>query len=170
MKDHSRIFCKHLLVLSVTVDNLARRRIDHFRHMVDESKYEHDLTHEVGPATMAVNGCFRGSMFSLRMSHFSFYLYHLRLPRPRQRTQARARSAFSENESRQSGSGAHRNHSRYPQRMVFEHTVWHDRYCRSVFHCDAWRVCMSVCVLFIVIHNMDDMYIHLLLATTLGLS
>ena len=43
MKDDSRISGKRLLVLSVTVDYLARRRIDHFRRVVDESKYEHGL-------------------------------------------------------------------------------------------------------------------------------
>ena len=44
VKDDSRISGKRLLVLSVTVDYLVRRRIDHFRHVVDKSKYEHGLT------------------------------------------------------------------------------------------------------------------------------
>ena len=108
---------------------------------------------------MAVNGCFKGNVFSLRMPHFSFYLYHLLLlllPRP---PGACARLTFSENESRQSKNGAHPNHSRYPQRIAFEHTAWHDRYCRSVFHCDAWRVC----VLFIVIYDTVGMYIHFII-------
>ena len=44
MKDDSRISGKHLLVLSITVHYLARWWIDHSRHMVDESKYEHGLS------------------------------------------------------------------------------------------------------------------------------
>jgi len=37
VKDDSGISGKRLLVLSVTLDYLAERRIDHFRHVVDES-------------------------------------------------------------------------------------------------------------------------------------
>jgi len=43
VKDDSKISGKNLLVLSVTVHYLARRRISHFRHMVDKSKYAHGL-------------------------------------------------------------------------------------------------------------------------------
>ena len=43
VKDDSGISGKHLLVLSATVHYLVRRWIYHFRHVVDEPKYEHGL-------------------------------------------------------------------------------------------------------------------------------
>lgn len=43
VKNDSRICGKHVLVLSVAVDNLARRRIYHSRYIIYESKYEYGL-------------------------------------------------------------------------------------------------------------------------------
>ena len=160
MKDDSRISGKRLLVLSVTVDYLARRRIGHFRHVVGESKYGHGLA-----ARRRSGDDGRKWMFNVSISYDSHlrcyptYLQHFLLllflsPSWRQgraQNTRRARLSFVENESHQSGNGAHCNHSCYPYRIVLVRhrlTVRNGRYCRTVFNRDnVWRVSLCACYL-----------------------
>jgi len=127
------------------------------------------LPHDVGPATMAVNGCLRGNMSSSSPpSRSSFYLYHFLFlspfpfPKAGEGESARAgcvrasaRTLFSKQHCHQRRNCTHHHCDYYPKRFVFVyHAVSNDRQYRAVFHCDA---CVCACVLFILIHNTVEM-------------
>ena len=140
MKDDSGIFAKQLLVLSITVDYLARRWIYHSRYIVNDSKHESSLT------ARRRTGNYSGKGMSKRQHVVAVVIFPqivlfippplLSSPKREGRAvgcaRASARTSFFKEYRHQGGNCTHHHRDYYPKRLVFVyHTVSNNR---AIFH------------------------------------